>query len=716
MCPPGTYQPGGMVSCQACPNATFYAPVDGSGETWTSSGTTTFPGATGTESCVPKESQLSPEAGQAYFSSAAAVQTLLTSSSRATLALCLASCPSDACCIAQYDAASKVCKTATLAPVGADSPGYKLMYKLPPSTIGSASSLKPAEVKAKMMSSGIYARAAIPDNLRATWLLVGTNLGRDARTFSSAQQATLWQAGTESSCKAACDNSNVCWGFIFDGSQCLFRGGEDALNTRAFFVLPRAIELSPYNWQGATPLELAIGQALSLAAVQGVSVSRAQVVAALTEVFTQTGVYNSAAALQRIAQEQQQQQVAALSEAVARLLALAAEQGIATTQEEATEVLTAQGSTFDVEAALQIIIARRQGALGSAVAKVQDAAPGRGFAVPTWSQAVAALMAVSPEPGKLNIDGAIDLCDEANRAAANVLTLADNAGFVGLTSIRAVDALLSLYLRKKELSYEAAFKLLSEQRSVAASTLVAALDRAIIVSQQQALDAANLTLAKAQKYSADAALEWLVTLNEVAAGVVSAVRDKEKETGVTNAHVMSVTTSVFADTGDFNPDIAIERALQLSRAADDLWAKAQDLGLQLAKAQAPDMLLSTFAYTRTLSVDATWQRAQLLADRARKLQEWAKDAHPNLTPEQVVGALLAVYDQVGSFDVDAARKQAALLGSLSEKVLAEAEKQQLSVSEADAVAAIAALYSRVGYDAADVSVCTAYLRLVVKQR
>jgi hypothetical protein len=67
MCSPGRYQSGGLTACIPCSNATFYPPVDGAGEHWASPGLTTFPGAVGPEFCVTKETQLSPEAGQAYF-------------------------------------------------------------------------------------------------------------------------------------------------------------------------------------------------------------------------------------------------------------------------------------------------------------------------------------------------------------------------------------------------------------------------------------------------------------------------------------------------------------------------------------------------------------------------------------------------------------------------------------------------------------------------
>lgn len=306
-----------MTVCTQCPNATFYTPVDGAGPTWTSTGITTFPGAVGVESCVPKESQLSPEAGQAYFGTDPLVQNLLTKSTRQTMGECLSSCPANSCCMAQYEVATKACKTATLAPVAADAAGYyKLFYKLPPSTMGSASSLKAPDatseqlvnavgttnaevVKGKMISSGIYARCVVPDALVDNWMKVGTILTSDARTFSGETDAWMVADYVSSykDCQQKCDESNVCWGFIhstqYNYNQCLYKGGEDALNTRSFFVVPTGVDLSPYNWQGATDLDVAVGNVMSLAASQGARVTKKDIVDALNQVYADFGYYDT---------------------------------------------------------------------------------------------------------------------------------------------------------------------------------------------------------------------------------------------------------------------------------------------------------------------------------------------------------------------------------------------------------------------------------------
>jgi hypothetical protein len=182
-----------------------------------SPGLTTFLGATGEESCVPKASQLSPEAGQAYFATEIPdVNSLLTSTSAGSLAACLGLCPAASSCLMQYHVQGSTCKYAALAPVAPDAPGYKLLYKLPPSGLIGASSVASTSnntsklVRAKMMSSGIYARVAIPDATRSKWLLAGTNLDTSARTFTTAAQSTLLVLGTEATCQSVCGNSNVC--------------------------------------------------------------------------------------------------------------------------------------------------------------------------------------------------------------------------------------------------------------------------------------------------------------------------------------------------------------------------------------------------------------------------------------------------------------------------------------------------------------------------
>ena len=246
-CGYGFFQPGGLTTCQLCPTSAFYTPVDGAGDTYTSDGTTTYLGSYGAEACVPKASQLSPEAGQAYIAADSPAAALLgVGASAADLATCLSSCPADQCCLTQYDVAGKKCYQVLLeAASSTTTSGQQLVYKLPPSTLGSASSLK---VEGKMMSSGYYAHCTIPTATAASWAAAGSDLGADARTF--VKGAAKKSGTTRAECKKACDNSNVCWGFVFDSadSSCSFRGGVDALKTRSFFALPTSVDLAQLQW------------------------------------------------------------------------------------------------------------------------------------------------------------------------------------------------------------------------------------------------------------------------------------------------------------------------------------------------------------------------------------------------------------------------------------------------------------------------------------
>jgi hypothetical protein len=161
--------------------------------------------------------------------------------------------------------------------------GTKLMYKLPPSTLTSASSLhnepltptvestaalvNPAEpvqqqqqqppaaaVRAKMMASGYYARCALSPDRVPFWYHAGVPLDpASAQTFRWGS-VPEWDAGkTEAQCQQKCDDSVVCWGFLYDADAraCMYKGGEDALRSRAFFVMPNMTVVS----SGAVPSE-----------------------------------------------------------------------------------------------------------------------------------------------------------------------------------------------------------------------------------------------------------------------------------------------------------------------------------------------------------------------------------------------------------------------------------------------------------------------------
>jgi hypothetical protein len=242
-------------------------PVSGSGATFTSAGTTTYQGAFGEEVCVPKTSQMSQEAGQAFVALGTVSPFSFTTATN--LANCIANCnpPDTMLCLAQWNTTAGTCATATLQPIASNNTASaQLVYKLPPSTIGSASSVSnktadaPADgsdpVMAKTMPSGYYAHGQIQAGALSQWSVVGSNLTSDARTFSRDQQLTggVNTPNTLALCKRACDNSNVCIGFIWQHvsggtGTCNFRGGIDATNSVAFFDMPiNASDVGGFRW------------------------------------------------------------------------------------------------------------------------------------------------------------------------------------------------------------------------------------------------------------------------------------------------------------------------------------------------------------------------------------------------------------------------------------------------------------------------------------
>jgi hypothetical protein len=190
------------------------------------------------------------------------VLALLNNTRQTTMAACFAACPADSCCMMQYDVTNKTCRIGSLPPVAFNasvSAGMQLLYKLPPSTMGSASSVELAPptdvtqptvitvgedgtgtVAAKTIASGYYATCSIPAASAAVWQTAGTNLGPDARTFAGGPAAWDTSSTSRAQCERKCDESNVCWGVVYNAATgaCLYRGGVDALATRSFFVMP----------------------------------------------------------------------------------------------------------------------------------------------------------------------------------------------------------------------------------------------------------------------------------------------------------------------------------------------------------------------------------------------------------------------------------------------------------------------------------------------
>jgi hypothetical protein len=252
-CAYGFFHQGGATVCTSCPTTTFYGPVDNATAAFTSDGITVFTGARSPDTCVPRVSQLSPEAGQAYYAPGAAVASLFTTSSAASISACLATCNAalaqGRACMAQYTATG-ACSVSNLTLAVMDTAsGTQLAIKLPPSALSAASS-----VKAKTLASGFYAYIDATST-KALWEASGTNATGSgfARTASYTPNASRVQ------CEQACDASNVCWGFLYDAAAraCMLRGGVDALNGRAAFALPAPATTIP-AWNNTVTANMAL--------------------------------------------------------------------------------------------------------------------------------------------------------------------------------------------------------------------------------------------------------------------------------------------------------------------------------------------------------------------------------------------------------------------------------------------------------------------------
>lgn len=199
-----------------CPSTSFVAPVDGLGPTWVSGGTTLALGAKGEEACVPRESQLSPDAGQAYIN-ANLLPKIAKAAAAPALADCIKACPPEQACLTQWNATAQQCYVVGLAFDTDGATGLKLAYKLPPSTLSSASSTRrnatrartPA-LRAKTLASGMYARAAIPAGDAQLWLAAGVALDPTTAQKFVKGGGVYDEGKSEVDCQRKCDNS-VLW-------------------------------------------------------------------------------------------------------------------------------------------------------------------------------------------------------------------------------------------------------------------------------------------------------------------------------------------------------------------------------------------------------------------------------------------------------------------------------------------------------------------------
>lgn len=264
-CVAGKYQPGYLgndasgstanfgagLSCLTCPTTlSVYISSKGTEKEFISTGTTYRTGAASRDECVPKTAQLGIDVGTKFFDIAAS-DSMLDSPSIAfnSFDTCIeAACSTDEqCCFVQFDYAYrkngtggpdkqtcryKKMKTVSAATLSADL--NLVYYKMLPSDAIAAASL--GKVEAKAMSSGLYARCALPNGWEKPSAASGPydtdKIGKRLLALSATNAAELAQ------CKRRCDMMSVCWGFTVKSGECMLRGGFDEMDVRSFFRNP----------------------------------------------------------------------------------------------------------------------------------------------------------------------------------------------------------------------------------------------------------------------------------------------------------------------------------------------------------------------------------------------------------------------------------------------------------------------------------------------
>lgn len=94
---------------------------------------------------MPVQSQLSPEAGQAYFAPELGnlnLTNFFDYPGVPSLEACIGKCAADLCCMAQFDTAAGGCKAVWLPPAAEDEEGPVIWVKLPAAGLSAASSVK----------------------------------------------------------------------------------------------------------------------------------------------------------------------------------------------------------------------------------------------------------------------------------------------------------------------------------------------------------------------------------------------------------------------------------------------------------------------------------------------------------------------------------------------------------------------------------------------
>ncbi|KAF8065592.1 hypothetical protein HT031_003193 [Scenedesmus sp. PABB004] len=242
-CAAGTYQAGYAASggngdgftCTACANTSYiFLSSRGAEPVLSTPGTTWRTTARGREECVPRFAQVGIDVGARLMN-----ESFMTSapSDAANATACINGCGAGTCCFVSFDygyfnSNTTRCLRLELPPATSDTTFPLVYYKMLPSDVIAASSLRGEEAKAKSMSSGLYARCS------ATVAQIGA-----FTTLSGATGSTSLRQ-----CRRSCDEMSTCWGFTVQssGNACVLRGGTDALDLRTFFRLPT--NTTGLNW------------------------------------------------------------------------------------------------------------------------------------------------------------------------------------------------------------------------------------------------------------------------------------------------------------------------------------------------------------------------------------------------------------------------------------------------------------------------------------
>lgn len=264
-CQAGKYQPGYLgndatgntpfgagLGCLTCPTTlSVYISSNGTEKEFNSTGTTYRTAAASRDECIPKVAQLGIDVGTKFFDNNTLLDSV-ASNGFTNFTTCIeAACGTDEqCCFVQFDYAyrkngtggpgNQTCRYKQMTPVTtanltADPDLNLVYYKMLPSDAIAAASL--GKVEAKAMSSGLYARCALPDGWGATGTYDSDKIGRRLFPDLTPALVSTTPAGL-AECKRKCDMMSICWGFTVKSGKCQLRGGFDEQDVRSFFRNP----------------------------------------------------------------------------------------------------------------------------------------------------------------------------------------------------------------------------------------------------------------------------------------------------------------------------------------------------------------------------------------------------------------------------------------------------------------------------------------------